>query len=92
MAEPPSTPRLYAYEMPSEPGVVPGGLSGVVRPQPVVAGERLTTGEVPDERHWDVVSIEPTERDGQRPLLSGPPGFPRQDVIWSGRLILRRVG
>jgi hypothetical protein len=85
-AKPPSTPRLYAYQMPTEPG---RGVSGVVRPRPIVAGQRLTTG-APDERHWEVVRVEPTERDGQRPLLSlGPPGFPTQDVIWAGRLILR---
>ena len=90
MTEPSLTSRIYAYEIPTEPG---RGLESVVRPEPIVPGERLTTGAAPDERHWEVVRVEPTERDGQRPLLSmGPPGFPRQDLIWSGRLILRRVG
>ena len=89
MTEPSLTSRIYAYEILTEPG---RGLESVVRPEPIVPGERLTTGAAPDERHWEVVRVEPTERDGQPVLLSGPPGFPRQDVILSGRLILRRVG
>jgi len=90
MTEPSLTPRLYAYEIPTDPG---RALDSLVRPEPIAPGEPLTTGAAPDERHWEVVRVEPTERDGLRASpLSGPPGFPRQDVIWSGRLILRRVG
>lgn len=47
-------------------------------------------GEGPDTRRLIVVRVESTGKDG-RPVvpISGPPGFPRPDAVWDGKLVLR---
>jgi hypothetical protein len=91
----PNAPQ-YAYELPinpDHPAVKRRAEELVIGPEPIEAGQRLTLGQPPDERHWEVVAVEPTSRDGKRVGGSrGPLGWSGSspgDAIFSGRLVLR---
>lgn len=99
MSERPSNAPQYAYELPLDvlrPDAGRNAREWVIRREPIQAGQRLTTGEPPHERQWEVVAVEPTSSDGLRlGLLSGPIGRMGRpsaaDVIQSGRLVLRTL-
>jgi hypothetical protein len=98
----------YAYEL-MNPYHPECGVSGtLVLDQPLRVGERLTrafanpeqnavTGEITirsgPEQDWEVVAIEPTERDGRSAAIRGyRVGKSKLPAIMQGRLILRRLG
>jgi hypothetical protein len=93
-----SNPPVYGYELPLDPdspAVKKTALEVVIRPEPIEAGQRLTLGQPPNERHWEVVAVEPTSRDGERVGGSRGPlgwtGASPADAIFSGRLVLREI-
>jgi hypothetical protein len=94
----PSNGTTYAYELPLEPDRPASkkmALEMVIRPKPIEAGQRLTLGEPPHERQWEVVAVESTSRDGERIGGSRGPlgwkGLSPADAIVSGRLVLREI-
>jgi len=109
MTDSPGEPISFAYEL-VNPYHPERGLSGtLVLDQPLRVGERLRRAftnpqEDPDtheititsgpEREWEVVAIEPTDRDGRSAALRGYPlpGTNKPPAIMQGRLILRPVG
>ena len=99
MTERSSKVSAYAYELPQDlerPAGKKNAVEMVIRREPIEAGQRLTLGQPPHERHWEVVAVESTSRDGERVGGSrGPLGWTGRspaDAIRSGRLVLRRLG
>ena len=77
--------------MPLDPDT-PNAQESVIRSEPIEPGDRLTTGEPPYQRHWEVVAVEATSFDGQR--FSGPMPIGQTELhfaraIVRGRLALR---
>ena len=100
MTDSPNEAIAYAYELldpfrPVDPVHPDRGAGTVWFDQPLRVGDRMRRAFMDwPKQEWEVVAIEPTQRDGQHASLRGYPlpGKKMPIPIMQGRLTLRPLG